>query len=72
MEWLTPREPKTYLEAARLYRQLRAQGVTIRSTVACIIVKLAEESDVLLLSKDRDLQRVVDSKLLQVRTLPLA
>jgi predicted nucleic acid-binding protein len=72
MEWLAPREPETYLEAANLYRQLRAEGVTIRSISACIIAKLAEENDALLLSKDRDLQRIVDSKLLEVRTLPLA
>lgn len=71
MEWLAPREPETYLEAANLYRQLRAEGVTIRSISACIIAKLAEENDALLLSKDRDLQQIVDSKLLEVRTLPL-
>jgi len=46
--------------------------VTIRSTIDCIIAKLAEENDVLLLSKDRDLQIIVDSGLLDLRTLPLA
>jgi len=72
MEWLTPREPATYLEAADLYRQLRAKGLTIRSTIDCIIAKLAEEHDALLLSKDRDLQIIVDSKILDLRMLPLA
>jgi len=72
MEWLTPREPETYLEAADLYRQLRSRGLTIRSTIDCIIAKLAEENDSLLLSKDRDLQIIVDSKLLDIRSLPLA
>jgi hypothetical protein len=72
MEWLTPREPETYLEAADLYRRLRSRGVTIRSTIDCIIAKLAEENDALLLSKDRDLQIIVDSGLLDLRTLPLA
>ena len=71
MEWLTPREPETYLEAADLYRQLRSQGLTIRSTVDCIIAKLAEENDVLLLSKDRDMQLIVESKLLDLRSLRL-
>jgi len=42
MEWLAPREPETYLEAADLYRQLRSLGLTIRSTIDCIIAKLAE------------------------------
>jgi predicted nucleic acid-binding protein len=72
MEWLTPREPETYLEAADLYRQLRSRGLTVRSTIDCIIAKLAEESDALLLSKDRDLQIIVDSELLDLRALPLA
>ena len=72
MEWLTPREPETYLEAADLYRQLRSQGLTIRSTIDCIIAKLAEENDALLLSKDRDIQLIVDSKLLDLRSLPIA
>jgi predicted nucleic acid-binding protein len=71
MEWLSPSEPNTYLEAADLYRQLRSKGVTIRSTIDCIIARLAEENDALLLSKDRDLQLIVDSKLLDVRSLPL-
>lgn len=71
MEWLTPREPETYLEAADLYRGLRERGLTIRSTIDCIIAKLAEENDALLLSKDRDLQIIVDSSLLDVHALPL-
>ena len=72
MEWLTPREPETYLEAAALYRELRSLGLTIRSTIDCIIARLAAENDALLLSKDRDLQIIVDSKLLDLRALPLA
>ena len=72
MEWLTPREPETYVEAADLYRQLRSRGLTIRSTIDCIIAKLAEENDAVLLSKDRDLQVIVDSQLLEIRALPLA
>jgi len=71
MEWLTPREPETYLEAAGLYRQLRSLGLTIRSTIDCIIAKLAEENDVLLLSKDRDMQLIIDSRLLDLRSLPV-
>ena len=71
MEWLTPREPETYLEAAALFRQLRSRGLTIRSTIDCIIAKLADENNVLLLSKDRDLQMIADSELLDLRLLPL-
>jgi predicted nucleic acid-binding protein len=72
MEWLTPREPETYVEAANLYRQLRARGSTIRSTIDCLIAKLAEENGALLLSKDRDLRTIAESGLVDVRSLPLA
>ena len=71
MEWLTPREPETYLEAADLYRQLRSRGLTIRSTIDCIIAKLAEENDVPLLSEDRDLRVIADSGPLDLRLLPI-
>jgi predicted nucleic acid-binding protein len=69
---LTPQEPETYLAAADLYRHLLAKGLTIRSTIDCMVARLAEENDVLLLSKNRDLQIIVDSRLLDLRVLPLA
>lgn len=72
MEWLTPQEPETYLEAADLYRRLRERGPTIRSTIDCIIAKLAGENDALVLSRDRDPQIILESKLIDVRALPLA
>ncbi|HSN53785.1 MAG TPA: PIN domain nuclease [Candidatus Sulfomarinibacteraceae bacterium] len=71
MEWLTPREPETYLEAARVYRELRSRGITIRSTIDCLIATLAAEHDVLLLSKDRDLELIVESGLLGIKSLPV-
>ena len=58
--------------AGGLYRKLRSKVLPIRSTIDCIIAKLAEENDALLLSKDRDLQIIIDSQLLDLRTLPLA
>ncbi len=71
MEWLPPREPETYLAAAALFRQLRARGLTIRSTIDCIIARLAHENDALLLSKDRDLAVIIESEILDLRSLPL-
>ncbi len=56
MEWLSPREPDTYVAAAELFRSLRARGVTIRSTIDCIIAQLAAENDALLLAHDKDLR----------------
>lgn len=72
MDWLAPDEPGTYLAAAKLFRELRSRGITIRSTVDCLIAQLSAEAGVLLLAKDRDLRLIVDSELIDVRALPLA
>lgn len=72
MDWLTPIEPDTYIEAANLFRRLRLRGVTIRSTIDCLIANLAAGHDALLLAKDRDLSLIVESKLLDLRRMPLA
>jgi predicted nucleic acid-binding protein len=71
MEWLTPEEPTTYLAAARLYRDLRARGVTVRSTIDCAIVQLAASNGALVLSKDRDIRLLLDSGLVDTRSLPV-
>lgn len=71
MPLLHPREPETYFAAAELFRDLRARGVTIRSTNDCLIALLAEEHDVLLLAKDRDLVHILDSGLCGAKGLPL-
>jgi predicted nucleic acid-binding protein len=70
MEWLTPKEPETYIEAADLFRRLRARGLTIRSTIDCVIAILAAHHDALIFSKDRDLTLIVESKLLGLRSMP--
>ena len=70
MESLVPRDPDTYFAAAALYRDLRAQGVTVRSTIDCLIVCLTEESGALLLAKDRDIAQILDSGLSGVRAMP--
>jgi predicted nucleic acid-binding protein len=70
MEWLTPEEPATYVAAAALFRALRSRGITIRSTIDCVIACLAETGGTLLLHKDRDLDRIVESKLVRTRALP--
>jgi len=71
MRWLTPREPETYLSAARLFRRLRGRGVTIRSMVDCLIATLAEEHRTLLLAKDRDMMQVLGSGLCGADAAPL-
>ena len=71
MDWLTPREPETYIRTADLYRELRSRGVTIRSTIDCLIARLAHEHNVLLLSKDRDIRLIIESGALDVKALPV-
>lgn len=71
MAWLSPVEPTTYLAAANLFRALRRKGVTIRSTIDCLIACLAAEHGAVLLAKDRDLRRIIDSKLLRVAAFPV-
>lgn len=70
LTYISPREPQTYLSAARLFRRLRAKGITIRSTIDCVIARLAEEHDVLLSAKDRDMTAIQESGLCQARKIP--
>lgn len=44
----------TYAEAARIYFRCRRKGVTIRSTIDCLVAQIAIENDLLLLHSDRD------------------
>ncbi len=71
MDWLSPKEPDTYIEAADLFRRLRARGITVRSTIDCVIAILTARHDCLILSKDRDLTLIVESKLLILRSFPV-
>jgi predicted nucleic acid-binding protein len=64
-EWLllsSHLEGQTYVEAAvstwqaaaRIYFDLRRQGLTVRSPIDCCIAQLALENDLLLLHNDKD------------------
>lgn len=56
---------RTYEAAADLYRRCRAAGVTVRSTIDCLIAQLAMEYNATLLHSDRDYERIaqVDPRL---------
>ena len=60
-----------YFQAATLYRSLRQRGETIRSTVDCVIVALAEEHGCSVLARDRDMEVILDSGLLSVSRWPV-
>jgi hypothetical protein len=50
-----PKDPvDSFARAARIYMDCRKQGITIRSTIDCIIVQTAFEHDLFLLHNDND------------------
>ena len=57
--FLAPRRGLRTIEAtAELYRRCRAAGVTVSSTIDCLIAQTAIEYDVTLLQSDRDYERI--------------
>ena len=59
----------TYIDAARIYRECRNNGKTIRSTIDCIIAAICLENDLSVLHKDRDydiIQECVGLKVVKV------
>jgi predicted nucleic acid-binding protein len=48
----------TWRDAARIYFELRKNGITINSPIDCCIAQLAIEAQVLLLHRDKDFERI--------------
>ena len=44
----------SFADAARIYFDCRCKGITIRSTIDCLIAQIALEHDLLLLHNDKD------------------
>lgn len=55
----------TYVRAAEVYRELRRRGITVRSTIDCLIAIIAEEQECVILARDRDLAAISGSGLLK-------
>lgn len=50
-----PKDPiASFAEAARIFFRCRKRGLTIRSTIDCLIAQIALEQDLLLLHSDQD------------------
>lgn len=50
-----PKDPiASFAEAARIFFQCRKRGLTIRSTIDCLIAQIALEHDLLILHSDQD------------------
>ncbi len=48
----------TWRDAARIYFELRKNGITINSSIDCCIAQLAIETQVLLLHRDKDFEKI--------------
>jgi len=58
---LVPANPwQTHVEAARIYFDCRRRGVTVRSTLDCLIAQIALENDGALLHSDEDYERIAE------------
>lgn len=49
---------KSYSDAARIYFSCRKRGITVRSTIDCLIAQTALEQNLLLLHNDRDFDAI--------------
>ena len=58
----------TFISAARIYYNLRRQGITVRNTIDCLIAASAINNDLLLVHCDRDFEAIATrTNLKQVR-----
>jgi len=57
--FFNPRDPiLTYEKAAMIYFSCRKRGITVRSTVDCLIAQIAIEHDLFLLQNDKDFEHM--------------
>ena len=66
---LAPRDPvATHVAAARIYYDCRRRGLTVRSTLDCVVAQIAIEHGVPLLHDDRDYDAI--ARVRELKTLP--
>lgn len=65
----SPMEESLFIEAAGLYRSARRQGLTIRSSVHCLIAACALRHDMPVFHKDRDYDILARISPLAVKTI---
>jgi len=51
-------EKQSYEEAARIYFNCRKRGITIRSSIDCLIVQVVRENNLKLLHNDKDFENM--------------
>lgn len=67
MTFLEPSGIWSYFAAADLYRALRRRGVTVRSTIDCLVATLAADNGCRILARDRDMAAILSSGLVKAR-----
>ena len=66
---LSPRDPiATHVAAARIYYDCRRRGLTVRSTLDCVVAQIAIEHGVPLLHDDRDYDAI--ARVRALKTFP--
>jgi len=65
----SPMEESLFIEAAELYRSARRQGLTIRSSVDCLIAACALRHDLPVLHMDRDYELLARVSALSARSV---
>jgi predicted nucleic acid-binding protein len=65
----SPMEESLFIEAAGLYRSARRQGLTVRSSVDCLIAACALRHDMPVLQDDRDFDLISKVAPLRVQDL---
>ncbi|SPD73150.1 PilT protein domain protein [uncultured Desulfobacterium sp.] len=55
----------SFIDAAKIYMKCRRKGITIRSTIDCLVAQTAIEHDLMLLHNDNDFMRM--SKVIPLR-----
>lgn len=51
---------ESYADAARIYSKLRKKGITVRSTIDCLIAQMVMEHELYLLHDDTDFDRIAE------------
>jgi hypothetical protein len=66
----SPMEESLFIEAAQLYRAARRQGITVRSSVDCLIAACALRHDLPVLHRARDYELLSRVSPLTTRAVP--
>ena len=56
--WLPEPDQSDYVQAATIFRHCRSKGVSIRSTIDCLIASLCIRHQIPLLTKDQDFNQI--------------